>query len=127
MCWLNVASSTLFLSNAVVAHALQQRLYTTLLLALVLTSWGAHGTSNRTVKLVDKVVVYMVVSYGAYYMLKKGPRKNAFYWTVTLLATSIIVFLYFGGACFDPDYGACYHAYLHAASSISHHAILAMV
>lgn len=132
MGWLNVASSTLFLSNAAVAHALNQRLYSALFLVLTATSWGAHwgaqGALIRIVKRIDKVMVYAVVGYGAYYMLEKGPSmQNAFYWVVTLLTTTLTAVLYFGGACFDPEYGVTYHAYLHALSCLAHHAILAMV
>ena len=52
-------------------------------------------------------------------MLKKGPTlQNAYYWVVALLNATLTVFFYFGGACFDPEWGETYHAYLHGVSSL---------
>ena len=120
---INVLSSTIFLKNAWAAGRQNRLIYATLFTVLVLTSWISHWTQNPSHVLMDKVVVAAVVAYGGCLVYKKGIRADFFYLCVVVVTFVITLFIYFYGSR-DPDYGECYHAFLHAFSSLGHHAIL---
>ena len=126
---LNVASSTLFLSNALAALYQNKLVYALLFFTLVLTSWLAHGTEHPFIGYLDKLVVYAVVAYGAYLVYKKGRRADLYYLSVGVATFLATVVLYCYGACtgtfcYDHEYGQHYHALMHGFSSVGHHALL---
>ena len=71
MVLLNVASSSIFITNAAAAWAFRDKLYAGLFATLVATSFLAHGFDHPVLTFVDKVVVYAVVAYGGYKFVNK--------------------------------------------------------
>ena len=127
----NVASSTLFLTNAAAALKRQKLVYGALLVALVGTSWMAHGVGHPVMVALDKLVVHAVVAYGAYLVgrrLVEGAVDGFYLFAVVATFAATVLLYHFGeekgGLCFDPDSGEWYHALLHGFGSVGHHAIL---
>jgi len=90
---------------------------------LVFTSWISHWTEDPSHVLMDKAVVAAVVTYGGWLVYQKGRRADLFYLGVAVGTFLMTLLLYTYGSS-DPDYGEYYHAFLHAFSSVGHHAIL---
>ena len=126
---LNVASSTVFLSNALAAIRHNKLVYALLFFTLVLTSWLAHGTEHPFLIYIDKMVVYSIVAYGAFLLYKKGRESDLYYLSVAvaMFFATVVLFCYgacTGTFCYDHEYGQEYHALMHGFGSVGHHALL---
>jgi hypothetical protein len=125
MVWLNVASSSIFITNAAAAWYFKDKFYAMLFALLVVTSFLAHGFDHPAFTFIDKVVVYSVVVYGGYkFVNKKFGWKNVVYSFISVITFLTVVAIYFGNASFDKTYGTTFHALLHLFSSLGHHCIL---
>ena len=131
MAFINIVSSTVYLTNAAVAYYYNNLVHMIIAFVLVLTSWCYHyDISNIYSKNIDKIVVNSYVLYGFYQIyLKKFSMQNMFSYLVILIAFSLSIFLYYYGSCTEsfclhPEYGDWYHAIMHGISSVGQHGIL---
>jgi len=131
MTLLNVASSSIFITNAAAGFLKKNILYAALFVMLTLTSWYVHGVGqNKIMVIADKIAILAVVLYGAYQLYLKN-NYASFYFIVAFITFSISGYMFYYGQCsssfcFHPQFGNEYHALLHVASSIGHHAIMAL-
>ena len=131
MAFINIISSTLYITNTIVAYMYNELLYGIVSIILVLTSWWYHSNiENLNSKFIDKIAVNSFISCGCYHIYKKNVcMDNLFCYFVIFIALFMTVFLYYYGYytqsfCFDPEFGNWYHSLMHGFSCIGHHAIL---
>lgn len=123
-------SSFVFLTNVFVNYYLEEYIYAILFFLLFLTSINVHTNNSTFNNLIDKISIFCVVLYGAYYYYNKtlNSERASIVPIVCFLAT---IYLYTYGFfvdefCFNKDIKIAnyYHAMLHIASSIGHHFIV---
>ena len=131
MSFVNIVSSTVYITNAIVAYCCNKIVYALIAFVLVITSWCYHSdTSNIYTKNIDKTVVNIYILYGFYQIcLKKVSIENMFSYLIIVISLSLSIFLYYYGSCtdsfcFHPEFGDWYHAIMHGISSLGHHGIL---
>ena len=135
---LNVFSSFIFLTNAILAYYYEYTMYLLIFLLLFTTSVIHHYYQTFTTNIIDKLSVLLVVSYGFYIFVNKCCNKT-FVIKDYICAVSVIflflltIYLYCYGYickefCFCQETIAqeYYHAFLHFMASLGHHIIIIM-
>lgn len=125
-------SSFIFIINSLVAYYYEYYIYSLNFFGLFITSIIHHSTYNIYTKLLDKISIISVVSYGGWLFYNKI-MNNDFSHTHYILCIVIIktffatIYLfyygyYFNKYCFSDDYMIAnyYHSLLHVISSLGH-------
>jgi uncharacterized membrane protein len=135
---LNVFSSFIFLTNAVLAYYYNYTIYLIIFLFLFTTSVNYHYYESIITNILDKICILLVVSYGFYIFVNKCCNKTFvikdYICAIGVIVTFILtIYLYcYGYLC--NDYCFCqdiisqeyYHAFLHFMASLGHHIIIIM-
>lgn len=142
-----IYSSFLFATNVLTGLYFGQYLYAFLFLLLTLSSIIHHSSKTQLTRNLDKIALYVVISYGGYKFYEHYKTISATapatgnpfdLTTITKYALIIItflscVFLYFFGYftnnyVFHPEYitGQLYHVLMHFCATIGHHLIIAL-
>ena len=122
-------SSLVLMTNMWAAYMTGQYLYSILFGQLVISSLVVHTTDTLAINLCDKLWVGSIVLYGGWKMVKKWGSSDFRYMMGCVLTFLFVVWVYLYGFftqsfCFDPLYGAMYHALMHVVSSIGHHLVI---
>jgi hypothetical protein len=126
-----VLSSLIFITNIVTAFVYKNYVYLSLFFFLTITSVIYHTNSNSYTNILDKIGIFLIVSYGTYNVHNKFNMNNFMPVTIIFLLFVLTMFLYIYGYftkqfCFHSQIciGNNYHSLLHCISSLAHHLIL---
>lgn len=125
-----VLSSTIFLTNAYTAYTSNKITYCLLFIMLSVSSVIHHyDLTNQIKEIIDKICVYIVVSYGLYTFINQTYSVNSKIIIILLFLATIVLYHYGNYTCtlcFDPDEEIqyYYHVLLHIIASLGHHLIL---
>ncbi len=122
-------SCLVFLTNAGVAFYKEQYTYAFLFVGLTVASFIYHSHNTVYTNAFDKLMIVLVVSYGAYLLYTKGTPENQIQQLGVVALFIAVLFLFFYGYCtdnycFHPEHGNHYHGLLHFLSSLGHHWII---
>ena len=128
-----VLSSLIFVTNMLTALIYKYYLYSFLFALLTLTSVMYHSTRNLYTNILDKIGIFLIVSYGTYNLYKK-PNDYKFLFVITvvllfLITNVLYIYGYFTKQfCFHRELciGDKYHSLIHCISSVAHHLIILM-
>jgi hypothetical protein len=127
-----VFSSLLFIANAVTAFIRGYYSYSLVFIILTITSVLVHSNKdNIIINYTDKLVVSIIVIYGAHLLYKKIDIKNLLSCFVVFIAFVLCIYLYIYGffcktMCFNQDkfIGNIYHCVMHIIASLGHQFII---
>lgn len=135
---LNVFSSFIFLTNAVLAYYYTYNIYSLLFIGLFTTSVINHYYQTVLTNIIDKISVLLVVGYGYNIFIEKSFNNEytlSYYICIPLVILTFLstVYLYCYGYickefCFCPDIltQQYYHIFMHFMASSGHHIIMLM-
>ena len=127
-----VFSSLLFIANAVTAFIRGYYSYSLAFIILTITSVLVHSNKdNIIINYTDKLVISIIVIYGAYVLYKKINIKNLFKCFVIFITFVLCIYLYIYGffcktMCFSQDkfIRNIYHCAMHIIGSLGHQFII---
>lgn len=128
-----VSSSLIFITNIITAFIYNYYVYSCLLFFLTLTSVTYHTNTNKYTNILDKIGIFLVVSYGIYTFSTKFTINNFIVIALVVVLFVAAQFIYIFGYytkqfCFHTELciGNKYHSLLHCISSLAHHLIVLM-
>ena len=120
-------SSLIFLTNALHGIIRGAYMYSTVFIALTISSVILHATNNRytTIFWIDQIAILSVFLVGFHYLFR---INNILKILAVITFTCVIIMYYYGylteSLCFDNTYGNMYHSCIHLIGSIGHHCIM---
>ena len=122
-------SSLILATNILTAFLTRQYLYSLLFGSLVICSLIVHTYNTLSINLLDKLIIFFIIIYGAWKLSQKWSSAKSWQLAVCILTFLFCVWVYVYGFftksyCFDPLYGKLYHALMHLVGSIGHHMII---
>jgi uncharacterized membrane protein len=120
-------SSLIFLTNALHGIIRGAFMYSSVFIALTLSSVILHATNNKytTIFWIDQIAILSVFLVGFYYL---SSTNNILKILAVITFTSVIIMYYYGylteSLCFDNTHGNTYHSCMHIIGSIGHHCIM---
>jgi hypothetical protein len=128
-----VLSSLIFITNIITSFVYKRYLYLCLFIFLTLTSVIYHSNTNNYTNILDKIGIFLIVSYGTYNVYTNFHVNKCINISIIFLLFLLTMFLYIYGYltkqfCFNKQLciGNKYHSLLHCISSLAHHLIIIM-
>jgi hypothetical protein len=128
-----VFSSLIFSTNIIISFIYKNYVYSCLFVFLTITSVIYHSNTNNYTNILDKIGIFLVVSYGIYVLHSKYDINKFFIVSIIFILFLLTMFLYIYGYftkqfCFHNQLsiGNKYHSLLHCISSLAQHLIIIM-
>lgn len=119
-------SSFVFTTNVLTTMYKEYYVYGCLFSGLTTTSLMYHSHPTMYTLILDKTMIFMVISYGGYMLYQKSNPDNLLHqfvvWGLFLSVLRLYAYGYYTNQyCFHPEDGHPYHCLLHLISSLGHH------
>ena len=128
-----VLSSLIFITNIITSFIYKNYIYSCLFVFLTITSVIYHSNKNNYTNILDKIGIFLIVSYGTYTLHGKFDINNIIAASIIFILFLLTMFIYIYGYftnqyCFHNkiSIGNKYHSVLHCISSLAHHLIIIM-
>jgi len=124
---INIISSFIFLTNALVAYLFDYKLYSFLFFMLWITSIIYHTNKNIYTNILDKIVIFTIFLYGGYLFVTKPQKINYKILIVLSFLTTILLYYYtsrYKEYKLSLQTQTHLHSLLHIIASIGHHLIV---
>jgi len=128
-----VLSSLIFITNIITSFVYKNYVYTCLFVFLTITSVIYHSNTNNYTSILDKIGIFLIVSYGAYNLHTKFDMDKIMMVSIIFILFLVTMFLYIYGYCTKQFcfhgqicIGNKYHCLLHYISSFAHNLIIIM-